>query len=310
MSSTAPGERPLVLHHYPASPFAEKVRLMLGYKGLRWKSVIIPVIMPKPDVLALTGGYRKTPILQIGADIFCDTALIARVLDRLSSSVPLFPDDLPANAAMIAAWADSTWFSACVAHAAQPAGIRNLFPGATDEQLAAFGEDRRSFRAGGSSPRMSLATAQPILGMQLRRMEKQFLHQQMPFVLGAQATIADFSLYHPLWFIERAQLSAKLLEPYPQVRAWMSRLASFGHGQHESMTSGDAIAMARAQTQATDAAVQGQRVKVAATDYGVDPSEGVLVSEGDDSWVIARTDPRAGTVRVHFPRIGYSLTPA
>ena len=51
----------LILHHYPTSPFAEKIRLVLGYKNLDWKSVIIPMIMPKPDVVALTGGYRKPP---------------------------------------------------------------------------------------------------------------------------------------------------------------------------------------------------------------------------------------------------------
>ena len=74
----------LILHHYPGSPFSEKIRLVLGYKKLAWKSVIVPAIMPKPDVVALTGGYRKTPVLQLGADIYCDTALIARVLERLA----------------------------------------------------------------------------------------------------------------------------------------------------------------------------------------------------------------------------------
>ena len=81
----------IVLHHYPASPFAEKARLMLGYKGLAWKSVFIPMVMPKPDVMALTGGYRKTPILQVGADIYCDTALIAQALDELVSAPALMP---------------------------------------------------------------------------------------------------------------------------------------------------------------------------------------------------------------------------
>jgi len=71
---------PLILHHYPVSPFAEKVRALLGFKKLAWQSVLIPMMMPKPDVVALTGGYRRTPILQIGADVYCDTALIARVL--------------------------------------------------------------------------------------------------------------------------------------------------------------------------------------------------------------------------------------
>jgi glutathione S-transferase len=47
--------------------------------------------MPKPDLLALTGGYRRTPNLQIGADIYCDTALIARVLDELQPSPTLYP---------------------------------------------------------------------------------------------------------------------------------------------------------------------------------------------------------------------------
>ena len=45
----------LILHHYPLSPFAEKIRLMLGLKGLSWRSVHIPMLMPKPGLVALTG---------------------------------------------------------------------------------------------------------------------------------------------------------------------------------------------------------------------------------------------------------------
>jgi len=72
----------MILHHYETSPYAEKVRLGLGLKGLAWASVEIPVIMPKPDLTALTGGYRKTPVLQIGADVYCDSQLIMRELER------------------------------------------------------------------------------------------------------------------------------------------------------------------------------------------------------------------------------------
>ncbi|MDH3509928.1 MAG: glutathione S-transferase N-terminal domain-containing protein, partial [Gammaproteobacteria bacterium] len=63
----------IILHHFDLSPFAEKIRLALGFKNLSWRSVQIPLIMPKPDLTALTGGYRKTPVMQIGADIYCDT---------------------------------------------------------------------------------------------------------------------------------------------------------------------------------------------------------------------------------------------
>src|SRR5881409_483923 len=95
----------LILHHYPTSPFAEKTRLMLGYKNLAWKSVIIPMIMPKPDVVALTGGYRKTPVLQIGADIYCDTALIADAIEALHPSPTLYHADVAAQARILAQWA-------------------------------------------------------------------------------------------------------------------------------------------------------------------------------------------------------------
>src|SRR6185436_19379337 len=107
---------PLILHHYAGSPFSEKVRLMLGFKGLAWRSVPIPVIMPKPDVIALTGGYRRTPILQSGADIWCDSALIARVLEARAPAPTLYPASAPL-APLLAQWADSTLFWTVIPHA-------------------------------------------------------------------------------------------------------------------------------------------------------------------------------------------------
>jgi len=112
----------LILHHYPTSPFAEKVRLILGYKKLAWKSVIIPMIMPKPDVAALTGGYRKTPVLQIGADIYCDTALIADVLEHLQPEPSLYPEPSKGMGRTLAQWADTTLFWTAMAYNFQPAG--------------------------------------------------------------------------------------------------------------------------------------------------------------------------------------------
>lgn len=76
----------LILHHYPMSPFSEKVRAVLGFKKLAWKSMLIPTVIPKPDLLALTGGYRKTPVLQVGADMYCDTALICDVGELVAAT--------------------------------------------------------------------------------------------------------------------------------------------------------------------------------------------------------------------------------
>lgn len=49
----------LILHNYPTSPFAEKARLLLGFKGLSWRSVKISPVMPKPDLTALTGAIAR-----------------------------------------------------------------------------------------------------------------------------------------------------------------------------------------------------------------------------------------------------------
>ena len=81
----------IILHHYAASPFAEKVRIALGLKQAAWKSVDIPNVMPKPDLMPLTGGYRKTPVMQIGADIYCDTQLIMLELDKRLPAPGLCP---------------------------------------------------------------------------------------------------------------------------------------------------------------------------------------------------------------------------
>ena len=100
----------IILHHYEISPYSEKVRLGLGLKGLAWGSVEIPVIMPKPDLTALAGGYRKTPVLQIGADSYCDSQLIVRELERRHPT-PSFHPVGPGAADALAWWAEKTTFS-------------------------------------------------------------------------------------------------------------------------------------------------------------------------------------------------------
>ncbi len=82
----------IILHHYPQSPVAEKVRVVLGIKNLSWYSVHIPRLPPKPDLVPLTGGYRRTPVLQVGAEIYCDTQCIIRELERRYPHPTLYPN--------------------------------------------------------------------------------------------------------------------------------------------------------------------------------------------------------------------------
>ena len=88
---------PIILHHFEESPFSEKVRVVFGLKNIEWTSAVISRIMPRPDLMPMTGGYRRTPVMQIGADIFCDTQIIIREIERRFPSASCSRHSIPAN---------------------------------------------------------------------------------------------------------------------------------------------------------------------------------------------------------------------
>ena len=303
----------LILHHYPTSPFAEKVRLILGYKQLAWKSVFIPMIMPKPDLTALTGGYRKTPVLQIGADIYCDTALICDVLEQLAPAPTLYPNASQGAARIVAQWADSALFTAAMAYNFQPAGVAQVFAGAPAEGVQAFVADRTAMRGGAA--RMASADATGTYKTYLRRIAN-MLHGQ-DFLFGDQPCVADFSIYHPLWFTqERTPALAGIFDATPEIKTWMARMQAIGHGTPGKCSAQEALQIAK---NAKPAGVQGEvfldehgialggQVVIAADNFGLEPTEGELVAATHNHYTLRRTDDLAGTVHVHFPRVGFTL---
>ncbi|MDI1268293.1 MAG: glutathione S-transferase family protein [Polaromonas sp.] len=311
----------LILHHYPTSPFSEKVRLILGYKQLAWKSVIIPSIMPKPDVLALTGGYRKTPFLQVGADIYCDSALIADVLEHLQPTPSLYPDPCKGLARTLAQWADSTLFWAAMAHNLGPKGAAHMFAGAPPEAARAFGEDRKAMSF--NMTRLRPADAAAAYKSYLRRLSDML--DEQPFLLGQVPCIADFAAYHPLWFTRvRTPVVADILQLTPAVLDWMDRMAAIGHGSMEKFDAAQAIAAAAAANpmpvghgllrdstfQDEHGIALGSRVSITAESFGPEPTEGELIAATRTHYTLSRNDERAGTLHVHFPRIGYVLKAA
>ena len=221
----------LILHHFPASPFAEKIRLMLGYKGLAWRSVLIPEVMPKPDLVALTGGYRRTPVLQIGADIYCDTARIARALEETRPKPSLFAGNALSDRALVH-WAETELFDTAVPLAFQGAGLKIFFPHWGEAEIARFREDRAAMRKGGTVRRGPPHECQAKL-LWLRHFIEAQLADGRAFLTGAQACAADFAVYHPLWALRRAEQALPEVFPFPHdgdVVRWMNRMAAFGHG--------------------------------------------------------------------------------
>jgi glutathione S-transferase len=303
----------LVLHHYDFSNVAEKARLALGFKGLAWGAVTIPPIAPKPDLVALTGGYRRTPVLQTGADIWCDTRLIVRELERRHPAPPLLPPALAAQAEAIAFWAENRLMRPITLYASGMNG--DVLPAGLQADRSAMRglpvpDDATMLRAARRNA--------PLARAQIPQVEA-MLADGRDYLLGAQPTVADLAVYHPLWFLTaRTQRLAFELAPFPRIAAWMQRVRAFGHGRPQPMPAAEAIAIARAASPAplppssphAEDPPLGSLVRVRADDNGQEVTEGVLLHLAADEIALRREDARAGEVVVHFPRLGYDLRPA
>ena len=94
---------------------------------------------------------------------------------------------------------------------------------------------------------------------------------------------------------------------------------ALGHGHLTEISSTDALAIAHASQPAPlanepfqdDHGIPlGSEVVVAADTFGTEPTTGQLVAATRTRLTLRRSDERAGTVHVHFPRIGFTLKKA
>lgn len=302
----------LILHHYELSPFSEKIRRVLAFKKLPWTAVRAPAVMPKPDVVALTGGYRKIPLLQVGNHVYCDTALIARVLEARAPSPTLYPTPM---AHALAEWFDNTVFENVAPMVARPTRFDEAMRLMTQDELVKVGEDRKAMRDETRRKLPGYKVARAQLDVYLARVDETV--GKSAFLLGASPCIVDFSAYHPAWLLEK--IAPEPLAPYANVRAWMERVAAITGPEPAPLSSEDALGVCKAAPSTWTPGeafveVAGMKVDepvtVRANDYGCDPVKGTLAHSAPNEVVLRREDPRAGVVFVHFPRIGYEVAPA
>lgn len=308
----------LILHHYDEAPFAEKIRLVFGIKRLAWRSVIVPSAMPKPNLMPLTGGYRRTPVFQMGADIYCDTQLIAAELERLQPTPSLFPDGNPGLAYALGSWAHGPYVVASVAiymGADDPFGGKVALP-------AHFHEDRKKmwktqFDTDALGPRLAGYRSQ--LDAHTAFVDMQ-LADGRSFLTGMHPGLVDLHAMWDPWFLERfAPAEARrAYDRYPLINAWMARLAAIGHGKRNEMDPAEALAIARSSEPLPPTGIApddpigisaGTRVVVSPTDYAEVRVVGELVGTTVGTMSLWRNDPEVGNVVVHFPKIGYSIEP-
>ncbi|MCZ8104103.1 MAG: glutathione S-transferase family protein [Burkholderiales bacterium] len=305
----------IVLHHYPFSTFSEKVRTALGVKRLAWRSVEIAGLPPRPLLSPLTGGYRRAPVMQVGADVYCDTNLILPTLERLAPNAPsLYPKGSEGVAQGLGfAWERQMWIPII--------GVLVHYIG--EHIPPEFIKDRKE---GYLMIDMSKAAMAPQFPQHLEfvRAQVAWVRRALaarPFQFGDAPSAADLAVWQTVHLL-RANCPPEVdaLVGFGPIAPWYERIKAIGHGTPTPASAEEAFAIAKAAEPAPVTHLQpdgdpgglkaGTRVVVTPDDNARVPVEGTLVAAGDDEVVIHRRDPDAGNLHIHFPRLGFDVVAA
>lgn len=306
----------VIFHAYPQSPVAEKVRVAFGIKELAWRSVEIPRLPPKPMLTALTGGYRRTPVMQIGADIYCDSQCILRELERRYPSPPLMPTTEQGLMWCLSRWTDGALFDQTVRHILGAAGD------SLDKEFAA---DRGRLYLGENwAAELKQANADLPHQVSQLRAPLSWLNAQLSdgraFMLGPQPAAIDAQIYHVVWFLRgRWADGPSFLSEFKDLVRWEGNVRDIGHGTSSEMDPQDAISRAKDLESTAETGVaaydpQGLSVGQSVTvqpdvNGGEQPVLGKIRYADAETVVIERFADDVGTVCVHFPRSGYRIDP-
>ena len=304
----------IILHAYPQSPVAEKIRVAFGIKGLAWRSVEIPRLPPKPNLTALTGGYRRTPVMQIGADIYCDSQCIIRELERRFPSPSFMPTADQGLMWCLSRWTDGALFDQTVRHVLGSAGDSLDKDFAADRGRLYLGEDWAAGlkKANADLPHLVAQVRAPLSWLDAQ------LADGRDFLLGPDAAAIDAQFYHVVWFLRgRWADGPSFLSEFTNLTRWEDNVRAIGHGTSQPMDPQDAIAQAKTQDPIATTGVAanepqglivGQSVTVIPdVNGGEQPVAGILRYADAETGTIERTAGDVGTVCVHFPRSGYRI---
>lgn len=302
----------LILHHYSMSPFSEKIRLMCGYAGIEWLSVTTTEAPPRPHLEKLAGGYRRIPVAQTGADVFCDSRLIAAEIARAANNADLNPFVADPDVRELAGRYEGELFWAAVTSIPPSRILRKLFSQLTIGGAFRFLKDRAGVARNARLKPISRKEAVPLYQAHLEDLEQR-LAGSGDFLGGSAPVHLDFAAYHTLWF-KHVVGGQPIPGGLPQVALWYERMSAIGHGSHHAGSVEDAFAAARDNaprpvpgSMTADSRI-GREVSIMPGDYALDATEGVLVGIDNERYILARETEKTGTVHVHLPVSGFEIS--
>jgi len=187
---------PIVLHGFRLSGHSHRAELMLNLLGLPYEFHLVDLAQGaqrRPDFLALN-PFGTVPVIEDGEAVIADSvAILVYLASRYDAERRWLPTD-PVAAAEVQRW---------LSVAQGP-----VFNGPCAARLVKlFKRDFDHARAVAAAGQL-FAVLEPHL-------------DGRDFLVGAGATLADVALYS---YIARAPEGEVSLEPYPAIRAWLTRI--------------------------------------------------------------------------------------
>ena len=302
-----------IFHHYPQSPIAEKIRITFGIMGMEWQSVQIPRIPPKPLLMPLTGGYRRTPVLQLGADIFCDSQTIAWQLGLQNSNAPAYQLSNKSLELILGSFGEAILFSL---------SVRVVLTNSMGKAPEEFIKDRGSlyFEPGWTVEEMKNSLPSILLQLQAAfDLINHHLLENGPFINGDIPSYSDAVVQHCVWFLcGRWEGGIDFIKPFDAVCKQREAIASLGHGISHDISAEQALETATKNIpnapmgincKFTGGLRRGQRVKIRPNGRTSDPDViGALRYLDETVIIIDYEHEETGQVAIHFPVLGYQIS--
>ncbi|MEM1402705.1 MAG: glutathione S-transferase family protein [Pseudomonadota bacterium] len=303
----------MILHHYEASPYAEKIRLMFGHTNSSWASLTSPAWPPRPNVDPLSGGYRRIPIAQVGADIFCDSWLIAKEISAATDCKELDPASVEGDAKTLMDKAELEGFFSAITSVPPTKLLGTMLRNFGPIGAYRFVKDRSGILKGGTTKPETGDGAKAVMSEIFSTLDGMTANRE--WLSGDGPSIADLTVYHPIWL--HLNCGGAFPKEAKNALAWFDRVAAIGEGDRKEIGQADAFAAARdndprplPESMNIGDLELGATVRVAPQDYGVVPVTGSLAAATEERLILAREADDFGTVHVHFPRTGYAAGPA
>jgi len=301
----------MILHHYPLSPYSEKIRAMSAYAEIEWSSCLTSEAPPRRKLDLLSGGYGRIPIAQWGSDIYCDSNLIADELSRLSKKKSLANLKLNKSDLAQRQWIESKLFFACINRSFSFSLLRRIAKDKGVINLLKFLKDRIAMGAKASISTGSPKSAPRYIKQGIADIENSLGENE--YIGGTEPSILDFSAYHCFWFLQIVG-EKNDLEKHATANAWFARMAEFKSSPSSRIFIEEALSVAKStkpkkliKKYLNDHRI-GSQVVITPSDYRQIPVTGILVGADDQRWIIRRESEETGALHLHFPTHAVDVT--